>query len=222
MTVIGPGREHPMSQRSSGSAGPGRDDWPDDLWPEDDQPGGRGGQTGGGRGAPQPALPGSPGGPGGGPPERRPRPAALLLVIALVAAAAGAGIVLAVDAFSGSSGATPGSAGQPASLTPVPPGGGSHTGGNGALPGTGSGGTGTLFVIGKVTAVSSRSITIGGPAHTVTAAITSSTRVTGSVSGIGAVKVGDQVSAQIVQNGGSATATAIQDPAQSPLGGSAP
>jgi hypothetical protein len=224
MTVIGPGREHPMSQRSSGSAGPGSDDWPDDLWPDDDdQPGGRGGQTGGGgRGGPQPALPGSPGGPEGGPPERRPRPAALLLVIALVAAAAGAGTVLAVDAFSGSSGATPGSASRPASLTPVPPGGGRQPGGNGARPGTGSGGTGTLFVIGKVTAVNSRSITIGGPAHTVTAAVTSSTRVTGSVSGIGAVKVGDQISAQIVQNGGRATATAIQDPAQSPLGGNAP
>jgi len=77
-------------------------------------------------------------------------------------------------------------------------------------------------VVGKVTAVSSRSITIGGPAHTVTAAVTSSTRVTGNVSSIGAIKVGDQVSAQIMQNGGRATATAIQYPPQSPLGGSAP
>jgi hypothetical protein len=211
-----------MSQRSSGSTGPG-DDRPDDLWPDDDDPpAGPGGQAGGGApGGPRPALPPPPAWPEAGPPKRRPRPAALLLVIALVAAAAGAGIVLAVDAVSGSSGTTPGLAGQPSSLTPVPPGGGSQPGGNGALPGTGSGGTGTLFVVGQVTAVSSRSITIGGPAHTITAAVTSSTRVTG-VSGIGAVKVGDQVSAQIVQNGGRATASAIQDPAQSPPGGNAP
>jgi len=67
-----------------------------------------------------------------------------------------------------------------------------------------------------VTAVSSRSITIGGPAHTVTAAVTSSTRVTGNVSRIGAIKVGDQVSAQIIQNGGRAIATAIQYPPRSP------
>jgi hypothetical protein len=135
-------------------------------------------------------------------------------VIALLAAAAGAGIVLAVDGLSGSS-ATPGPASQPISQPTIQPG--------GALPGTGPGGAGgTLFVIGKVTAVSSGSITIGGAAHAVTAAVTGSTRVTGNVSSIGAVKVGDQVSAQIVQDGGSATATAIQDPARSPGGGSAP
>ena len=184
-----------MSQRSSGSAGPGGGDWPDDLWPDNDDPhGGREDR----------------------PPKRRSRPA-LLLVIALLAAAAGAGIVLAVDGLSGSSGVTAGPASQPSSLTPVAPG-----GNGGALPGTGSGGTGTLFVVGKVTAVSSRSITIGGPAHTVTAAVTSSTTVTGNVSSIGAIKVGDQVSAQIIQNGGRATATAIQYPPRSPLGGSAP
>lgn len=211
-----------MSQRSSGSAGPASDGWPDDLWPDDDDPaGGRGGHgEGGAAGGPQAPPPMPPGGPEDRPPKRRFRPA-LLLVIALLAAAAGAGIVLAVDALAGSSSTTPAVASQPSSLAPVAPGGNSQPGG-GALPGTGSGGTGTLFVIGKVTAVSSRSITIGGAAHTVTAAVTSSTRVTGSVSGISAVKVGDQVSAQIVQNGGRPTAAAIQDPAQSPLGGSAP
>jgi hypothetical protein len=223
-----------MSQRFSGSAGPG-DDWPDDLWPDDDdQPGGQGGQTegraghaesgaghseGGAPGGPRSAPPMAPGRPEDRPPKRRSRPA-LLLVIALLAAAARAGIVLAVDGLSGSSGVTAGSASQPSSLTPVAPGGNGQPGG--ALPGTGSGRTGTLFVIGKVTAVSSRSITIGGAAHTVTAAVTGSTRVTGSASSIGAIKVGDQVSAQIVQNGGRATATAIQYPAHSPLGGSAP
>jgi hypothetical protein len=211
-----------MSQRSSGPAGPGSDDWPDDLWPgDDDSPSGPGGPTGGGAaGGPQAPPPRPAGGPEDRLPGRRFRPA-LLLVIALLAAAAGAGIVLAVNGLSGPSGVSPGPAGQPSSLTPVAPGGNGQPSG-GALPGTGSGGTGTLFVIGKVTAVSSRSITIGGAAHTVTAAVTSSTRVTGKVSSVGAVKVGDQVSAQITQNGGGATATAIQDPAQSPPGGSAP
>src|SRR5262245_47410600 len=196
-----------MSQRSSGSAGPGGDEWPDDLWPGDDDPPG-GGHPGGGW-------------PEEGPPSRRLRPV-LLLVIALLAAAAGAGIVLGVEGLAGSSGVTPGAAGQPSSLTPVAPGGNGQPGGGGALPGTGPGGTGTLFVIGKVTAVSSTSITVGGPGHTVTAAVTGSTRVTGKVSGISGVKVGDQVSAQIVQNGGAASVAAIQDPAQPPAGGTVP
>jgi hypothetical protein len=208
-----------MSQRSSGSIGPGSDDWPDDLWPDDDdRSGGRGRTEGGASAGPQAAPPMPAARPEDGPPRRRFRPA-VLLAIALLAAAAGAGIVLAVDALTGSS-TTPGAASQPSSLAPVAPGGNGQSGG--ALPGSGSGGTGMLFVIGKVTAVSSRSITIGGSAHTVTAAVTSSTRVTGDVSGISAVKVGDQVSAQIVQNGGRPTASAIQDPAQSPPGGSAP
>ena len=46
--------------------------------------------------------------------------------------------------------------------------------------------------------------------------------VTGKVSGISGIKAGDQASAQIVQNGGAASATAIQNPAQPPRGGSAP
>ena len=203
-----------MSQRSSDPAGPGSDDWPDDLWPGDDDPPGGGGPGGG-------AAPGMPpGSPGDGPPRRRPR-GVLLLVTALLAAAAGAAIVLAVHALSGSSAVTAGPAGQPSSLTPVAPGGNGQPGG-GALPGTGSGGTGTLFVIGKVTAVSGTSITVGGPGHTVTAGVTGSTRITGTVSGISGIKVGDQVSAQIVQNGGAARASAIQDPAQPPARGTLP
>jgi hypothetical protein len=43
------------------------------------------------------------------------------------------------------------------------------------------------------------------------------------VTSIGAVRVGDQVSAQIAEsNGGRPTATAIQDPAPAPSGGSLP
>ena len=55
-----------------------------------------------------------------------------------------------------------------------------------------------------------------------TAAVSRSTRITGKVSGISGIKVGDQVSAQIVHNDGAARATAIQDPAQPPAGGTAP
>jgi hypothetical protein len=198
-----------MSQRSSGPAGSGGDDWPDDLWPDDDDP----------AGGPQAAQARPPGWPEDGPPARRLRPV-LLLVIALLAAAAGAGIVLAVEGLAGSFGATPVAAGQPSSVTPVAPGGNSQPGGGGALPGPG--GSGTLFVAGKVTAVSGTSITVGGPGHTVTAAVTRSTRITGKVSGISGIKVGDQVSAQIAQNGGAARATAIQDPAQPPAGGILP
>jgi len=209
-----------MPQRSSGSAGPGRDDWPDDLWPDDDDPSGGGPDDGAPRG-PRAAPPMPPGWPEDRPPARRLRPV-LLLVIALLAAAAGAGIVLGVEGLSGSPGVTAAPAGQPSSLTPVAPGGNGQPGGGGALPGTGSGGTGTLFVIGQVTAVSGTSITVGGPGHTVTAAVTRSTRVTGKVSGISGIKVGDHVSAQIVQNGGAARATAIQDPAQPLAGGTAP
>jgi len=138
-------------------------------------------------------------------------------VIALAAAAAGAGIVLGVvDLSSSPSATTAAPGGQPSQLAPVPP------GGNGALPGAGSGGTAMIFMIGKVTAVSGTSITIGGPAHSITAAVTDSTRVTGKVSGIRGIKVGDQVSAQITQSGGRSSAIAIQDPAQPPPGGSLP
>jgi hypothetical protein len=144
-------------------------------------------------------------------------------VIALAAAAAGAGIVLGVvDLSSSPSATTAAPGGQPSQLAPVPPGGSGQPGGNGALPGAGSGGTAMIFMIGKVTAVSGTSITIGGPAHSITAAVTDSTRVTGKVSGIRGIKVGDQVSAQITQSGGRSSAIAIQDPAQPPPGGSLP
>jgi hypothetical protein len=90
------------------------------------------------------------------------------------------------------------------------------------LPGSG-GGTTQIFIGGRVTAVSSTSITIGGPGRDITAAVTASTQVTGKISGISGVKVGDEVSAQLAQSGGSLlTAVAIQDPAQAPGGGGPP
>lgn len=143
------------------------------------------------------------------------RPLALAIV-AVVALGAGAGVALAIIKgldHSPSPSAAPST--QPSAVAP----GGS--GGGGAIPGGGA--VGEMFVAGPVTAVSSTSITIGGPNHTVTAAITNSTRITGKVTSIGGIKVGDQVSAQITEsNGSQPTVTAIQDPAQAPSGGSVP
>jgi hypothetical protein len=164
------------------------------------------------------------GGPGAGPPKRV-RPATLA-IIALAATAIGAGIVLAVDDLSSYAppAAAPGN--QPSYLAPGQHVGNGQPGANGGLPGGfsggGSGGIASLFIIGKVTALTSTSITIGGPGRSITAAVTGSTRVSGKVSSIGGVKVGDQVSAQMTQSGGKTTATAIQDPAQSPPGGGLP
>jgi hypothetical protein len=182
-------------------------DWPDD-WPDGgDDPPWR-------RAAPR-AAHGRDGGPGG-PGRSGLRPLALTIV-AVVALAAGAGVALAITKgldHSPSPSAAPST--QPSA---VAPGGGS---GGGTIPG-GGGAVGEMFVAGPVTAVSSTSITIGGPGHTVTAAITSATRITGKVTRIGGIKVGDQVSAQIAEsNGGQPTVTAIQDPAQAPSGGSVP
>jgi hypothetical protein len=141
---------------------------------------------------------------GAGRPRLRPL---VLAIVAIVALGGGAGVALAITKgldHSTSPSATPSS--QPSAVAP---------GGGGAV--------GEMFVAGPVTAVSSTSITIGGPGHTVTAAITGATRITGKVTSIGAIKVGDQVSAQISQsNGGQPTVTAIQDPAQAPAGGSLP
>ncbi len=52
-----------------------------------------------------------------------------------------------------------------------------------------------------------------------TAAVTGSTKVTGTVTFVGGLRAGDQVSAQIAVNGGRATVSAIQDPAQAPSSG---
>ena len=216
------GETQPMSQQPSGHAGPGNDDRPDDLWPDDNDdgaPGGHGGpEASGAHGGAQSALPVPPGWPQQQrPPRRRLHP---LAAIALGAALAGAGIALGLQAFSGSPAAPTSSGSRPSYLTPGQPGGNLHPGGNGlpAPPGGGTGGMGSLFMIGKVIAVSSGSITIGGIGHTVTAAITSSTRITGKVTSISGIRAGDDVSAQITESGGKATVAAIQDPAQAPSG----
>lgn len=146
------------------------------------------------------------------PPPGRRVPAAALVAIALTAAGIGALIVFAVRGPSGSP-STPAS--QPTVQGPAQPG----AGGGGAFPGSGSS---EMFVGGRVTAVSATSVSIGGPGRTITAAVTSSTRFTGQVTNISGVKVGDQVTAQLTQNGGSITVVSISDPAQIPSGGGAP
>lgn len=88
--------------------------------------------------------------------------------------------------------------------------------GGGAIPTPGPGQTLRLEIDGEVMAVSATSITLGAGGRQVTARVTPSTKVTGKVTGIGGVKVGDLVSAQITGADGKLTATAIQDPASIP------
>ena len=187
-------------------------DWPDD-WPDEREvPAWR-------RAAP-PAASGRDGGPG----RWRLRPLALAMV-AVVALGAGAGVALAITrGLDNSTSPSNTPSGQPSAVAPGGSG-GTVPGGTvpgGTVPGGGSGQVGQMFIAGPVTAVSAGSITIGGPGRSVTAAITGSTRITGKVASIGAVKVGDDVSAQITVSGGRETVTAIQDPAQAPSGGGLP
>jgi len=204
-----------MSQQSSGPAGPGSDEWPDDLWPDDDGDGAPG--------DPWPAQSAPPGWPGSESSRRWLSPTTLAVVV-VVAAVAGAGIALGVQVFSsGSHTASPPSS-QPSNLAPLQPGGGGQPGAGGqagpnsGFPGGSSGGTAQAFVLGTVIRVSATSITIGGPGHTITAHVTSATRVSGKVSAISGLKAGDQVSAQISASNGTATVVAIQYPAQPPSG----
>lgn len=67
---------------------------------------------------------------------------------------------------------------------------------------------------GKVVAISSTSITLGGNGPNVVAKITSATKVTGNVSSPSGIKVGDQVAAQVSgKSSSSYVADSIQDPA---------
>ena len=68
-----------------------------------------------------------------------------------------------------------------------------------------------IALIGRVLAVSRTSITIGGAGPSVTAAVTGATTITGRAHGIGGIKAGDEVSAQLTGTAARLTATAIQD-----------
>jgi hypothetical protein len=85
------------------------------------------------------------------------------------------------------------------------------------LPGSASGnGDGQLRVLltGRVLAVSGTSVTVGGAGPSVTAAVTSTTKFTGHAHGLGGVKVGDEVAAQLTGTPSHLTITTLQDPAQ--------
>jgi hypothetical protein len=148
------------------------------------------------------------------PPRRWPaRYGVMLVLTAVVAAAAGFLAVIAVRDLSAHpaaansvapAGAPAPSAGAPAPGAQAP----------GTVPGRGQ--AVQLEIGGKVTAVSATSITVAGPDHQVTAAVTSATKVSGRVSSIGGVTAGDEVSLQATGTSGKLTATAIQDPASLP------
>ncbi len=183
-----------MPPEASGSTGPGDarrpDGWPDDE--ADDRT--------------DPSWPPPPPAGRHGPPRHGHLRTLALAAVAVVALAAGAGGALAVsrELATTSPPATP-PASQP-SGGPV----------SGSGPSAGSSGTAELFTAGRVLGVTPTSITIGGPGHRVTAAVTAATRVTGTATSIRSVKVGDHVSARITESGGKATATEIQDPGGRP------
>lgn len=151
------------------------------------------------------------------PPRRWPaRYGVPLVLTAVIAAVAGFLAVIAVRDLS----ARPAAANSAASASGAAPSASASAPGGGTVPGAvptpGGGGTYQLEIGGKVTAVSATSITVAGPGHQVTAAVTSATKVSGRVSDIGGVKAGDLVSIQATGTGGKLTATAIQDPASLP------
>jgi hypothetical protein len=155
--------------------------------------------------------------PAGGEPPRRPRQRyrAALILTAVLAAAAGYLVVTAVRDVTDSPAAASPSA-SPSAAAPSRGSGGGAAPSGGAIPTPGPGQQLRLQIAGQVTAVSATSITLTSGGQQVTAAVTSSTRVTGRVTSIGGVKTGDLVSVQITGSNGKLAATAIQDPASQP------
>lgn len=140
--------------------------------------------------------------------ERR-RRILTLAITGVVAVGLGAGAVLVYR--STLAGAMPAAAASPG--TGQAPG----QGGGQAGPGGGQAGQRAVTemqVLARVTAVRSGTITFGGgPMQSVTAAVTSATRFTGSVRTLAGVSVGDTVAAQIMIDNGVAKVVTLQDPA---------
>jgi hypothetical protein len=189
------------------------DEYPDFLWPddEDDQDAAWPDEAGQASGDGRAATPGQPV-PFSWPVPPMPFPAQrarerrrsliALTATAVAAAGLGAGAVLAYrNAQSDST--PPAAASRNVRLTP----------GRGGAP-TGPGSEAEMEVLGKVTAVGTGSITIGGgPVQSVRAAVTSATRFTGTVRTPAAVRVGNVVQAQISVTNGTAKLISLQDPA---------
>jgi hypothetical protein len=131
--------------------------------------------------------------------------------VAVLAAAAGVATALLIRGTPAASAAGP--------ATPsTPPPGVTAPGGSGSslppLPGPAGNGKVQIILTGRVVAVSATSITIGGRGPSVTAAVTSATKITAAVHSIAGVKAGDDVAAQVSGTPGHLTAIAIQDPAR--------
>ena len=153
--------------------------------------------------------------------HRRWRRVTALAATAVLAAAAGFAVVTAAlrdgtasPAAANASPAAPGA--TPSGAAPSGGGGNQLQPGSGAIPTPGRGQARRLAIGGKVAAVSATSITLGSPGRYVTASVTPATKVTGKVSDISGVKVGDMVTAQITDTDGKLTVTVIQDPASLP------
>jgi hypothetical protein len=71
-----------------------------------------------------------------------------------------------------------------------------------------------ILIAGRVLAVSSGWITVGGLTHTMTARLTPATTCNGRAIRPRAVKVGDTVTARIDNSGSRAIVTALRTPAQ--------
>jgi hypothetical protein len=138
------------------------------------------------------------------------------MAAAVAVLAAAAGVAIGLLLIRGTPVASTAGAATPSASAP----GGTGSAGSGtsrpALPGPTGNGDGQLQVIvtGRVLAVSATSITIGGSGPSVTAAVTSATKVTGTARNIAGVKPGDEVTAQVSGTPDHLTVTAIQDPAQ--------
>ncbi len=189
------------------------DEYPDCLWPdnEDDQDAAwpdEAGQVSGDRPGPAPGQPvpfSWPVPPMPFPAQRaRERRRSLIALAATAVAAVGLGAGAALVYRNAQTASTPSAAASHgARLTP----------GHGAAP-AGPGSEAEMEVLGKVTAVGTGSITIGGgPAQSVRAAVTSATRFTGTVRTLAAVRVGNVVQAQITVTNGTAKLISLQDPA---------
>jgi hypothetical protein len=147
-----------------------------------------------------------------------------MAAVIVVAGAIGVGVTLALTRASATPAAaasSPSTPGTGASAPSTPGAGGLAPGAaGGAAPNPGNEES-EISMLGTVTAVGPASITIGGNGLSVTATVTGATRVSGRVTSIGQIKMGDRVSAQMTQSGSKVTAVAIEYPAEQYVPGQA-
>jgi hypothetical protein len=206
---------------------PDDDEYPDFLWPDDDDEQDKDEQDKDEQDEDRPAgarQPGQPAGIGAEMPGEplvpfqwplppapayphnasgRTRRIVTLAVTAAVAVGLGAGAVVVYRHAQAAS--TPAAAASQ-NATPPPPGRSGGPAGQGVVQ--------EMEMVATVTAVGSDTITIGGgPVQPVRAEVTSATRFTGSVRSLSGVKVGNDVAAVIIVENGVAKVATLQDPA---------